>query len=45
MYNIRDRKTLTPSDDADGRNEGDDNDDGQEPVVPITILCDSISGY
>jgi hypothetical protein len=36
--------TLTPGDDADGRNEGDDDDD-VEPVEPIITPCDSVSGY
>jgi hypothetical protein len=38
--------TLTPGDDAEGRNEvGDDDDDGCEPVKPITSPCDNVSGY
>ncbi len=38
--------TLTPGDDAEGRNEvGDYDDDWWEPAVPITSPCDSISGY
>jgi hypothetical protein len=36
---------LTPGEDADGRNEGDDDDDGSEPVKIITSPCDSVSGY
>ncbi len=36
---------LTSGDDAYGRNEGDGDDDGWEPVVLITSPCDSISGY
>jgi hypothetical protein len=37
--------TLTPGDDADGRNEGNDDDDGQEPVKAITSPCYSVSRY
>jgi hypothetical protein len=37
--------TLTLGDNAEGRNEGDDDDDGREPIVPITSSCDRISGY
>jgi hypothetical protein len=37
--------TLTPGDDAEGRNEGDDDDDVWEEVVLITSPCDSVSGY
>jgi hypothetical protein len=32
-------------DDANGRNEGDDDDNGWEPVQPITSPCDSVLGY
>jgi hypothetical protein len=36
---------LTPGDNADGRNEGDDDDDGWEPVKPITSPYDRFLGY
>jgi hypothetical protein len=36
---------LTPGDNAEGRNEGDGDDDGREPVVPFTSPCDSVSGH
>jgi hypothetical protein len=37
--------TLTLGDDADGRNEGNDDDDGWEPVEPIASPCDSVLVY